>query len=230
MASVPYEFACDKDAGFLADPNANKMHGYITALNGFGLGATLASDLQVHTSYNSGAPPTYTGLKYTAPSPEKPMGTAKVVGVLEKFSWAGNVGGTLEFDIWMSQENAFQIKALQQLTLKNTSVTALAWWVGGYDQEVKTWYEASHPLPASGTPITGIVNGQDGNMDLDVDLAGAQAAAGIDVLVYKVSIKVAPAANFQYTFHMANSSQKKTVKSWGLVVGTMALASVPAAS
>jgi hypothetical protein len=225
MASIPFEFACDKDTGFLMDPNVHKTFGYVVQLNGFGLGATLSPDLQVHIPYNTGAAPTYPLLQYTAPTPEAPVGVAKVVGVMEKWSWNGAVGGPLEVDVWMSQENAFQVKALQQLTLKNTSVTAFAWWIGAYDQETKVWYEASYAL-GSGL-ITGIINGQDGNMDLDVDLSGAQAAAGIDVMVYKVSIKIVPAANQQYTFHMANSSSKKTVKSWGLVVGTLAASAVP---
>jgi len=230
MASIAFDFACDKDTGFLMDPNVHKTFGYITRLDGFGLGKALDPDLQVHIPYNTGAAPEYKGLQYTAPTPDKPVGVAKVIAVIEKWTWEGGVGKTLDIECWMSQENAFQIKALQQLTLKNTSVKALAWWIGDYDHETKSWYEKSYPLPSSGTPITGLLNTADGNVDLDVDLIGAQAASGIEVMVYKVAMKIAPAANLQYTFHMANSSTKKTVKSWGLVVGKLALGAVPAAS
>jgi len=225
MASIPFEFECDKATGFLQDPNIHNCFGYVTALNGFGLGATLAADLNVYIPYNTGAAPTFAGLQYTAPSPTAPMGSAKVVGVMQSWKWGGGVGQTIDIEVWMSQENAFQIKALQQLTLKNTSVTALAWWIGNYDQETKVWYEASYPL-GSGL-ISGIINSESGNMSLDVNLKGEPAADGIDVMVYMVTIKVAPGANQQYTFHMANSSAKKTVKSWGLVVGTLATSALP---
>lgn len=228
MASVPYEFECDKGSGFVMDPNKHPCFGYLTALNGFGLGAALAADLQVSVPFNTGAAPTYGGLKYTPASATAPIGVAKVVGVLEKFAWPGGVGDAITLDFWCSQ-NATQIKSLQQLTLKNTSVTALSWWVADYDQETKLWYEKSHALPVSGTPITGIINGKD-NPELNVDLVGAPAADGIDVMVYKVSIQVVPAANFAYWFHMANSSSKKVVKTWGLVVGTLAASAVPAAT
>jgi len=222
MADIAFDYTCDKDTGFLMNPNVHKTFGYVTSLNGFGLGAALATDLQVYISYNTDAGPEYSILKglYTKGSGASPVGTAKVVGVMEHFVWSGAVGAPIEIDVWMSQENAFQIKALQQLTLKDTKVSELSWWIGDYDQETKMWYEKSHPLGSG--KVTGNINGQDGNMDLDVDLVGAQAASGIDVLVYKVTLKVVPGANQQYTFRMANSSTKPTVKSWGLVVGTLA--------
>jgi hypothetical protein len=44
--------------------------------------------------------------------------------------------------------------------------------------------------------------------------------------VYNVHFEVVPAANAQHVLHFANSDQKKVVKSWGLVVGTMAKTSV----
>jgi len=226
MATISFEYACDKDTGFLQDPNVHKTFGYVTSLMGFGLPAPLASDLTVYTPWNQEAgAPKYTGLNVVAASEKKPMPSTKVVGVLEKWSWDGKAGGTLEVEAWMSQENALQVKYLQQLTLKNTKIQSFGWWIADYDQELKTWYEKCFPIDP--TPnITGLINGQDGNMDLDADLVGAQAASGIDVLVYKVSFKVAPAANQQYTFMMANSATKPAVKSWGLVVGTLAAKAV----
>lgn len=209
--SIPFEFPCDRSAGFIMSPDVRKTVGYITALNVSVLRNALASDLQVPIPFDTGTGPTYGGLEHTAPERFVP-GVARVVGVLERFSWAGGVGDPLELDIWMSQENASEIWELKYRSpgLNNASVTALAWWIGAYDQETKVWYEASHPLPASGTPITGIINGH------DADMNPTQVADGIDVNVYKVSLKVAPAAGKrQHTFHMASSSQKQMVKSWG---------------
>jgi len=86
MASIPFELECDKESGFVMDPNVHKRFGYITSLNGFGLIGELASDLQVNVPFNTGEPPTYVGLKYTAGSKTAPIAVAKVVGVIEKFS------------------------------------------------------------------------------------------------------------------------------------------------
>lgn len=223
MATVPFEYECNKEAGFVMDPNVHARFGYITALNGFGLAATLPADLQVHIPFNTGAAPTFAGLQYTAPSATAPVGVAKVVGVIEKFSWAGGVGDPIHVEFYVSQENATQIKSLQQLALKTTSVKSLAWWLADYDQEVKKWFEQAYPLGTGS--ITGLINGKD-NPALDVDLNPQKVKDGIDVNVYKVTVEVVPAANLQYTLHFANSDQKKVIKSWGLVVGTMAAAAV----
>ena len=74
--------------------------------------------------------------------------------------------------------------------LKTTTVKALAWWIGDYDHETKSWYEKSYPLGPG--LITGIIAGKE-NPELSVDLSGVPAKDGIDV--YMISIKVAPAAN-----------------------------------
>jgi hypothetical protein len=147
--------------------------------------------------------------------------TVKVVGVLEKFTWAGGVGDPLEFDFWVSQENAFQIKALQQTTLKSTIIDPVGWWIADYDQETKQWYEKSYPLGSG--HLTGTVANKE-NPELNVDLKGEPVKDGIEVMVYKVSMKVVPGANKEYAIHMANSSTKPVSKQWGLIIGTLSSA------
>ena len=225
MATVPFVFECSKESGFVTDPNEHKRFGYILALNGFGLAGPLDADLTVNVPFNTGAKPTYSTMAtaFTAgdglgQDTVKPMASAQVVGVFEKFEWNGGVGDPLQLDFFVSQENAMQIKALQQLALKTTMITALDWWIADYDQEVKTWFEQSNPI---GGPIKGIITGKE-NPELNVDLNPVVVKDGIDVNVYKISLKVAPGANLQYTLHFANSDKKKTVKSWGLKVGKLA--------
>ena len=115
-----------------------------------------------------------------------------MVGVIEKFAWPGGAGNPISIDLWVSQENATQIKAIQQSTLTTTKVTALQWWICAFDQETKVWYERAYPLEPH--TITGIIKGKD-NLEFNVDLTGASVKDGIDVMVYKVSMSVAPAAN-----------------------------------
>lgn len=219
MTTVPFEFECDRASGFMMDPNDHKCVGYITDLHGFGMSVPFAKDLTVTLPFNNAAP-TYRGVASALPSSPTQM-TIKVVGVIEKFTWDGSVGGALEIDFWASQENAFQIKALQQTTLKSTIVDPLGWWITDYDQETKQWYEKSYPL-GSGT-VTGTVANKE-NPELNVDTKGIQAKDGIDVLVYKISMKVVPGANKEYAIHMANASNKPVAKQWGLVIGTLSSA------
>ena len=228
MASVPFEFDCVKEAGFVMDPNAHPRFGYITALDGFGLGpgSALSADLNVSVPFNVSS--TYPPLELKpAPlaAPAAPIPTATVVGVIEKFTWAGGVGDAIHLEFWCSQENSLHVKALQQLALKNTAINALGWWIADYDPETKLWFEQSYPQ--SPTTIAGTVPGGDNPMMLDVDLTGAPVKDGIDVLVYKVSISVVPAANRAYSLMFANSSNKPVVKAWGLEVGSLASSADP---
>jgi hypothetical protein len=219
MASIPFEFECNMEAGFVMDPNQHWRLGYVTSLFGFGLEAPLATDLQVSVAFNTGAKPAFTGLQYKSGSP---VGSAKVVGVIEKFSWDGSVGGMISLDFCVSQQNAVAIKSLQQLTLKTTTIKSFAWWIVDYDQQVKMWFEQAYPMGGS---VTGLVAGQDGNLMLNVDMLPVPAKAGIPV--YKVSLAVEPGANRAYELQFADSSKIKVVKPWGLVVGMLAKEALP---
>jgi hypothetical protein len=199
MATVAYEFDCNTSAGFVMDPNQHVRVGWVTALDGFGLPAGgLAKDLQVSN------PMTATGGK---------PGVMSVIAVLEKFTWAGGAGDPLILDFYVSQENASQLKALQQTALKNLAVKAVNLNIIDYDQELKTWFTRF----TSGQP-SGIITSK-GNPQLDVDLNPVVVKDGIDVNVYKVNISISPAANQAYPLKLATSSTKTVVKSWGLVVG-----------
>ncbi len=186
-------------------------------MNGFGLAATLTPDLTVGVPYNGATALNYKGLTLTAAAAGgSGIPTATVVGVLEKFSWAGGVGDFIQFDFYVSQQNATLVKALQQLTLKHTKVTKLGWWIADYDQEAKQWFEQCFPLGDG--YFTAQINNKD-NPELNVDMAPVKAKDGIDVNVYKISMQIAPGANLAYTMSHANSASKNVVKSWGLVIG-----------
>lgn len=213
MATVPFEYECNKSSGFVMDPNQHKCVGYITSLGGFSMPGGLAQDLKVSPPFNRQI--TYTNVQSSG------VGTIQVVGVLEKFSWAGGVGNALQFDFWVSQANAFQIKSLQQTTLKSTIVDPLGWWIADYDHETKTWYEKCFPM--STATITGTLADKD-NPELNVDVKGEPAKDGIDVMVSKISMNVVPGANRVYSLQVATSSTRKATKQWGLVVGSLASA------
>ena len=218
-ASTPYDFACDKSNGFLPDPNTHARVGYVTALAGLGstTPVTLAQDLQISYVW-TGAAPKYAPAA-AAQSGAGGLRTMKVVGVLEKLSWTGGVGDPLSLDFWVSQQNAVQLKAAQQSTLMTTRVDQLGFWVASYDQETKVSYESAYP--GSTPTVTGVLSPQN-NPLLNVNLLGSAVKNGVDVLAYKISMQVAPAANKQYNIQLATSSAGPTSKPWGLVVGSFA--------
>jgi hypothetical protein len=222
MATVPFVFECSKESGFLPDPNENKRVGYIIELDCLGLGTPLLQDLQVSLPYNT---PSFKGLKIEEPAervgkiqePAVSGGpkTTKIVGVIEKFEWTGGTGDALKFEFYVSQENAFAIKALQQQALETTVVKKLTWWISDYDQDTKRWFEQSFPLEEG--YITGNVAGKE-NPDLGVDLSGVPVKDGIDVNVYKVTMGVVPGLFREYALHFAMASQKPMAKTWGQLV------------
>ena len=213
MASIPFEYECDKSAGFVMDPNQHRRVGYVTSLDGFGLPVRLATDLRVTVPSNAGARTAFTDLQYRSGAS---MGSANVVGVIEKFSWNGGVGDAIKLEFYASQENASQIKALQQQAMKTTTIKQLGWWIGGYDQETKLWFEQSYPADGK---VAGLLQGTH-EPALDVDLNPVTVKDGIDVNVYKITLAVVPAANHAYSLQFANSSARKVVKTWGLAVAS----------
>jgi len=197
MASVPFVFECDMGYGFVSDPNEHKRAGYVTAFAGLGLAEAFKADLTV-----------------TNPLTRAPM---PVVGVIEKFEWDGGVGDPLKIEMYVSQENATQLKALQQAALATTKVSALDYIIIDYDQETKQWFTQAAP---QNPPLSGIVPGGQ-NPELNVDLTPVPVKEGIEVDVYQVSVQIAPGANQAYTLTFANSSTKPVVKAWGLVTGSL---------
>jgi len=204
------------------DPNEHKRVGYVTDLQIETY--TLFKDLKVSLPYNS-KDRKYTQMTVTPAPAVKGAGKGKlpdvanVSGVIEKIEWEGAVGSPIKIDFYVSQENSAQLKTAQQAVLSNTMVKNLGFWVADYDQEAKQWYEAAFPI--SMATITGIITGKE-NPELNVDLTPIPVKDGIDVMVYKVSIAVAPAANKAYILNFANSSTMAVCKSWGLEVGNLA--------
>jgi hypothetical protein len=186
--------------GFIQDPNEHQRVGYVTAFAGLGLPQALNADLTV-TNPQTGAEMT-------------------VVGVIAQFEWNGGVGDPLKIDMYVSQENAAQLKLLQQSTLKTTKVSALNYLIINYDPEVKQWFTQAAPQQP---PLSGIVPGTP-NPDLTVDMTGVPVKAGIDVNVYQVSVQIAPGANQAYVLTFANGATTPVAKAWGLVVGSPASA------
>ena len=209
-----FDLPCNWKAGFVMDPTKKQRFGYLTSFDGIGLTAPLAKDITVFTPWNTGAAPTYTGVVPTE-------GSVPCVGVIEHFSWNGGVGDPISISAYISSENANLLKALQQMTLKTTTIKSLGWWIANFDEETKKWFEEAHPLAP--VDITAQVNAPGKNdIRLHIGTDAEKVAPNIDVNVYNLHIELVPAANKTHTLHFAISADKKVVKNWGIVVGTLA--------
>jgi len=192
--AVAYNYACELAYGFIQNPNEHQRVGYVTEFEGLGLSQALKADLTV-TNPQTAA-------------------NVTVVGVIQEFVWSGGVADPLQFQLYVSQENAAQLKMLQESVLTTTKVSALNYLIIDYDQETKRWFTQAAPVQ----PVSGIVPGGS-NPDLNVDLTPVAPAEGVDVYVYKVSVQVAPGGNQSYVLTFANSSTTPLAKAWGVVTG-----------
>ena len=221
---MPFNFDCDWKSALVMDPTKKQRTGYLLTLDGLGLDAALPQDIQVFSPFNAAAAD-YTAADLvidTSVTPSK----LTCVGILESLSWNGGVGDPISISAFISSENAQQIKAKLQTTLKTTSIKHLSWWIVNFDEENKAWFEEAYPKDP--THITGQLNAP-GKSDvrLSVDDEATKVAQNIDVNVYRVFLEIVPAANSTYVMGFGISQQKKHVKAWGLKVGTQAAAALP---
>ncbi len=214
---MSYSFSCNWKAGLIMDPANTHRVGYLTEFNGIGLPAPLAKDLDVKCPYNNATAPAYLGLGLSSPVSQKPI-VGSVVAALQSVSWGGGIGDVFAFQCYMSQENAVQLKTLQQQTLRNTRVHTIGWWITNYDLEPKVWFEELYPK----SPVypCGQINVVGKSVRLDVSLLPAQVAPHVEDYVYSVSFEIAPLPGFPSVIHISSSSSQHVERSWGPIVGT----------
>jgi hypothetical protein len=218
-----FNLDCNWRAGFVMDPNKKQRVGYLLALDGLGLDAALAADISVFSPFNATVADSKAVTLDTATVPAK----LTCVGLIESLSWNGGVGDPIQITAMISSENAQQLKAKLQTTLKTTSVKKLIWWIVNFDEENKVWFEEAYPH----TPeyVTGQLNAP-GKTDVRLYVAdeATKVAPNIDVNVHQIMFEIVPAANATYVLGFALNAQKKYVNAWGLKVGTQAATALPA--
>lgn len=218
---MDFNFSCDWRSGFVMDPSKKQRFGYLVSFKGLDLGDYLKQDIEVYSPYNAGSP-SYSGVTITDDK-------ATVAGIIDGFSWAGGVGDPICITAYISAENALQIQSKLKGSLKTSSVTSLAWWIANFDVESKEWFEEAYPKAP--TELTGQINAP-GGKDYRVSVAAepTKISPSIDVAVYHLYFEVVPAANQTADLHFASSKSTQYVKRWGLKIGTLAAAALPANS
>ena len=209
---MSYSFACNWQAGVIMDPANKQRVGYLTGFNGIGLPAPLAENLDVEFLYNNPTAPAFQGLTFSLPVVNEPI-SGSVVAALQTVSWGGGVGDVFSFSCYMSQENALQLKTVQEQSLPTTNISSIGWWTTNYDAEPKVWFEELYPK--SPAYPSGKINVVGNNVRLNVSLVGAQVGSNVDNLLYKVSFEVAPTTYIPAIIHVASSSSQQVARPWG---------------
>ena len=136
-----------------------------------------------------------------------------VVATLQTVAWGGGVGDAFSFSCYMSQENALQLKTLQEQTLPPPNISSIGWWITNYDPEPKVWFEELYPKsPAYPSAKINVVGN---NVRLNVNLVGTQVGPTVGNYLYNVSFEIVPAAYVATTIHIASSSSQQVERSWG---------------
>jgi hypothetical protein len=152
------------------------------------------------------------GLPLNSPVIQDPIALS-VVAAIQKVSWGGGVGDAFSFSCYMSQQNALQLKTLQQQTLRITKIHTIGWWVTNYDPQPKLWFEELYPKsPAN--PYAKL-NGVGDNVRLDVNLVGTQVGSNVGDCLYHVSFEIVPAEYVATTIHVASSASHQVERAWG---------------
>jgi hypothetical protein len=139
---MSYSFPCNWQAAVIVDPNKPHQIGYLTEFNGLGLAAPLVKDLDVQCPYNNATPPAYQGLGFNFPVNNE----GSIVAAIQNVSWGGGVGDVFSFSCYMSQQNALQLKTLQNQTLRTTNISSIGWWVTNFDPQPK--FGSRHFIPS----------------------------------------------------------------------------------
>ncbi|MGA9567385.1 MAG: hypothetical protein WBS19_17805 [Candidatus Korobacteraceae bacterium] len=211
---MSYSFACNWQAGAIMDPANKHRVGYLTEFNGIGLPAALAKDLDVKCPYNNPTVPAYQGLGFSVSPPpviQDPIALS-VVATLQTVSWGGGAGDAFSFSCYMSQENAVQLKTLQEQTLRTTNISSIGWWITNYDPQPKLWFEELYPMSPAYTSAK--INVVGNNTRLNVNLVGVQVGPTVGNYLYNVSFEIVPAAYVATTIHIASSSSQQVVRPW----------------
>jgi hypothetical protein len=209
-APVAVNLPCDWKSVFAATPNVKSRVGFLTSFDGLGLSAPLASDLAVFNPWTGTLPPS------SPPAPHP--GKANVVGLIENISWNGGVGDAITISCYMSSKNADLLKAPLKAGFQTMAIKLFAFWVAGYDNDRKVWFEQFYPV-APNQPAA-MLNAPSKN-DIRLHIADAPVMAAPNVMVVNVYFELVPAAQQTATFTMASAFSKNVTLPWGSKTGTL---------
>lgn len=192
-------FTCDWRFGFNLEAKKKGAVGYLLFWSGCG-GLTLQQDIEVWNPYSSPGQTILSGSRLTC------------VGLIEQFQFEGGPNDPMRFSVFVSKGTAANVRAKLVSPLTNTKLK-LAFYIIGFDDEKKTWYEAALIKDAS-CKVDAVLDTIGGDLQLFVATEPTGVAPHLDVQVYKLEFQVVPAIGKTAHLEFATGPTTRVVRQW----------------
>ncbi|MDB4991441.1 MAG: hypothetical protein JWN04_6619 [Myxococcaceae bacterium] len=197
MTANALHFECDWQLGFNVTARRKGTIGYLLSWSGCG-GLTLAKDIEVNNPFSSSGQTVVSGPRVTC------------VGLLERFAFDGGKDDPIHLRALLSYGNAANLRAKLSSGVATTKVK-LAWYVIGFDEERKSWYEAAL---IKGEKVEAVLDTEDGTLQLRLDNKPTAIAEHLDVMVHGVEFQVIPAAGKSAQLQFGTGPITRMVLPW----------------
>jgi len=192
-------FDCDWRFGFNLEAKKKATVGYLLFWSGCG-GLTLPQDIEVWNPFSSPGQTILNG-------PRVPC-----VGLLEQFRFDGGSTDPMRFSVYVSKGTAANVRAKLVSPLTNIKLK-LAFYIIGFDDEKKVWYEAALIKDAS-SKVDAVLDTVAGNLQLYVATEPTAVAEHLDIQVYKLEFQVVPALGTTAHLEFATGPTTRVVREW----------------
>jgi hypothetical protein len=193
-------FDCDWRYGFNVDARRKGTVGYLLSWSGCG-GLTLATDIEVWNPFSSPGQTVVSGAKVVC------------VGLIEHFKFEGGADDPIRISAFVSKGAAANVRAKLATPLTSTKLK-VGFYVMGFDDERKAWYEAALIKDGSGK-VSAVVDTVDGVLQLFVANETTPLAEHLDIQLQRIEFQLAPAEGKTATLEFATGPSTRVVRAWG---------------
>ena len=192
-------FDCDWRFGFNLDAKKKATVGYLLFWSGCG-GLTLTQDIEVWNPFSSPGQTILNGPRVAC------------VGLIEHFRYDGGPTDPMRLTVYVSKATAANVRAKLVSPLTNTKLK-VAFYIIGFDDEKKTWYEAALIKDAT-CKVDALLDTVGGDLQLFVATDPTAVAEHLDILVYKLEFQVVPAIGKTAHLEFATGPTTRVVREW----------------
>lgn len=200
MGANNLNFECDWRFGFNVEASKKGMVGYLLFWSGCG-GLTLEQDMEVWNPFSSSGQTIVSGPRITA------------IGLIERFQFQGGASDPISISAYVSKGAAANVRAKLVTPLTNTKIKT-AFYIIGFDDEKKAWYEAALIKDAT-CKVDAVLDTVNGDLQLFVSKEPTAIAEHLDVQVFKMEFQIVPAVGKTANLEFATGPTTRVVRSWG---------------
>jgi len=191
-------FDCDWRYAMNIDPQGRARAGYLMTWSGVG-GLTLSADITVVSPFTSTGATVLTSTKVVC------------VGVIEKFSFAGEEDDPIRIAAYISTANAASLGAKIASGITTTKFK-FSYVICDYDIDKKKWFECAY-VQNNGS-ASAVVDTMDGALQLFVNPTPERIRPDLDIALCRVEFQ-AGATSTSANLQFATGASSKVVKAWG---------------